>query len=248
MGRPSAHEFSEFCGLLASAVERSVPLERAVGIIGAQLPSASFRAAVADVAGALEEGTPLADALGRRPKSFPPEFCAQVGAGQESGRLAEILRHAQAYHSLRSRLARGVRRLAVYVGVILLLCVASFGVVVAFARQFSEMFQQISVPIPGPTMIVMQIARIPLVFPLVILFVVVLGFFGWIAMRFMVSMSSLGYLVPAWGRLQRSRDMGLFCTVMSLGLEAGRPLADCLEAAAKSIPNRYARHVIGRVR
>jgi type II secretory pathway component PulF len=61
------------------------------------------------------------------------------------------------------------------------------------------------------------------------------------AFRAMVSRTRLGYWVPAWGRLQKSRDLSIMCTTLAMGVEGGRPLGDSIDAAASAVPNRYAR-------
>lgn len=86
----SAKELALFTRQLATLTEVA-PLEESLRTLSRQSESEGARRIIGAVHGGLVEGRPLADAMGREPKSFPPLYRAMVSAGEQTGALAPIL-------------------------------------------------------------------------------------------------------------------------------------------------------------
>jgi type II secretory pathway component PulF len=53
----------------------------------------------------------------------------------------------------------------------------------------------------------------------------------------------IGYVIPVWGPVQKSRDLALFCCAMGLRLRSGAALPDALRAGRDSVYNRRFRRL-----
>jgi type II secretory pathway component PulF len=214
------------------------------------------------VARSLEEGVSLPDALRRFPNVFPEEFPPLVEAGFEGGHLAEVLRHAERYHSLRAKLSKGLSRILIYVGTCFAVCIG----LLIFLAFLSEMLLRIERSFfdywvwdgglaykvefewPVMTRLLMWLATDALaIFIAVAIGLVVLWALGRL-FRDTISRTRIGYWLPAWGRVQKSRDLGLFCTAMALRLGTGAPVQESLRRAAYTVPNRFARKQVLKAR
>lgn len=254
--KASSRDLAEMNRMLASAVDHGVPLERAVGIIASQVGGRSLRGALRQVARSMEEGESLSDALRRFPRVFPEEYSALVEAGIEGGRLAEVLRNAEQYHALRARLARGLGRILAYVGTCFLACMVVLvilTVVAGWAARMQheliepyEMWFRVRIPLTTRGLLWLQESAASVLFAGAIGLVLLSAL--WALFRRLASRTRLGYWIPAWGRIQRSRDMGLFCSAMALRLGGGASVPDSLDRAAEAIPNRFARKRVRDVR
>ena len=86
----SAKELALFTRQLATLSEVA-PLEESLRTLGRQSEGEHARRIIGAVHGGLVEGRPLADAMAREAKSFPPLYRAMVAAGEQTGALAPIL-------------------------------------------------------------------------------------------------------------------------------------------------------------
>lgn len=84
---------ARFAQTLAILVEGGVPLLPALAATRDVIGMAPLREAVAQAAVAVQEGSPLAAALGRS-KQFPPLLIHLIGSGEQAGKLPEMLARA----------------------------------------------------------------------------------------------------------------------------------------------------------
>jgi general secretion pathway protein F len=90
-GRPlSAKQLALFTRQLATLSEVA-PLEESLRTLMRQSEGEGPRRIIGAVHAGLVEGRPLADAMAREAKSFPPLYRAMVAAGEQTGALATIL-------------------------------------------------------------------------------------------------------------------------------------------------------------
>jgi general secretion pathway protein F len=248
MARVSSRAFAELNGLLASAVERGVALDPAVGLLSGQISDAALRGAVRNVAAALREGVPLPEALAREPGAFPSDYVAFVRAGLEGGRLAEVLRHTQTYYRLRARVADQLRRLALYLLCGTLLCAAVLVAVLRVGRSFDAVYREVKIGAPRLTRAFLWVSRNSWILAAGAAAAGGAVLALRLALRGRPLAGRMTYGVPLWGRLQKDRDLALFCSVLALRLRTSATLPAALEAAAGALPNAWARGAASRVR
>ena len=81
-----------FSRQLAVLLEAGIPLDHALGIAGEVADDPEFRGVIARVRRSVEEGTGLADAMARHPRTFDELYVSMVRAGEAGGALDQILK------------------------------------------------------------------------------------------------------------------------------------------------------------
>jgi type II secretory pathway component PulF len=115
-------DFSLFNRDLAGAVDAGIPLGPAIGNAARDLQRPAAREALEAVRREVEAGTPLPDALAKRPAEFPASYVALVRAGVEGGNLAEVLRREADGAEFQGKFRRDILAAALYPLFILLAC------------------------------------------------------------------------------------------------------------------------------
>jgi type II secretory pathway component PulF len=254
--RGSAREFSEFNGLLCAVVEKGLPLPPSIRLMAGIVRDGPLQKGLDSVARDVDEGVALPDAMARHPDAFPREYCGLVRAGVKSGRLPEVLRTAQIHHALLARLRSWMLRLLLYVfcgavfgELVLLAALALAGRVLVFNKHlmiqaemtekdsFYELFE--GTVESGWILLLLWPGLIGLAF---------------LAYRILQRWSRLGWLgyaIPVWGRIQKSRDLALFCSALGQRLRTQAATVDALRSGRDAVVNRrfrrFADRLIGRV-
>jgi len=250
--RPSAREFAEFNGLLCSVVEKGLPLPPAVDLMAGVVRHRGLGDALRGVARALGDGATLPDALGRFPDTFPPDYCALVRAGVESGRLADVLRTSRNHQTFLARVRSKMSRLMLYLlagafmGELVLVFAVMMGRHIARVNEYyMNQLQFYSKPELVEVMeSTMGSAWILLVaWPTAI----ALGFLFYKFVQRSARAGWIGYALPVWGRIQKSRDLATFCCAMALRLRSGSPVPEALQSARDSVRNRRFRRLVDQL-
>jgi general secretion pathway protein F len=246
--RPSDREFAEFNGLLHSIVEEGLPLPPAIRLMSGMARSRGLREVLAGVAAALEDGTPLPEALARYPEAFSAEYVALVRAGVEGGRLPEVLRTSEIHSQYRARLRSKFARLALY-----LLAGALVGELALIITQLAGdhvnlIYEQLDMKGPRAEedrnwLLLTSGWGLPILWPLSVLLTVAAVY----ALERWASVGWLAYLFPIWGRVQKSRDLSVFCGTLGLRLRAGSTMVEALRSARGTVGNSRFRRTVDRL-
>jgi general secretion pathway protein F len=208
----------------------------------------ALKEALGGVARALGDGASLPDALGKFPAAFPPDYCALVRAGVDSGRLAEVLRTSQIHHSLRARLRSRMARLLLY-----LLAGAIIGelvlvVTILVGGHINDLNKKMMADWEmrtAPGLVEFIGTAVESGWILLLLWPAAIGL---VAAAYAIfqrygRMAWLGYALPVWGGVQKSRDLALFCCALGLRLRAESSIVDALRSGRDSVVNRKFRRV-----
>lgn len=117
---------------LATLARAGLPVGEILGTVAEQTGRPSARRVLLGVRGRVVEGSALSDALAAYPRVFPPFFHATVAAGEQSGRLADVLErladHVERHQALRQKLVLSL----VYPALVLLVAVGVVGVMMIY--------------------------------------------------------------------------------------------------------------------
>jgi general secretion pathway protein F len=139
---------------LAVMLAAGQDLDRALRFMVETAPNARVRGVLGSVRDAVRDGSPLAAALGRQPRSFPPLYVGLVRAGEAGGTLAPTLdRLAELLERQRS-LSATIKSAMIYPA---LLTVAAVGAIALLLTrvlpEFVPLFEQAGAALPRPTRI-----------------------------------------------------------------------------------------------
>ena len=114
----SASELSLFTRQLATLTRSGLPLDEALTAVGEQSEGKSIKRVTLGVRASVVEGSSLARALAEFPGAFPPLFRATVEAGEQSGKLDNVLERLSDYVEGRQELQQKLVVAAIYPAVL----------------------------------------------------------------------------------------------------------------------------------
>lgn len=108
----------------ATLVRAGLTIEECLNVLVEQSESARARAVVAGVRGRVLEGQSLARSLGQFPDAFPNIYRAMVEAGEQSGKLGEVLERLADYTENRQALQQKVLLAFIYPALVTVVAVS----------------------------------------------------------------------------------------------------------------------------
>lgn len=152
-------KIAEFTGQLSILQDAGLPLLRSLQILTEQQKPGPLKATLAAVAGAVEDGTTLSEAMARHPRSFNRLYTNMVAAGESGGVLDVILRRLAEFMEKSQRLRRRVLGALIYPAAVLcfsLLIVT--GIMMFVVPRFQEIFRDFRTTLPALTVALMATA------------------------------------------------------------------------------------------
>ncbi|MBW2173283.1 MAG: type II secretion system F family protein, partial [Deltaproteobacteria bacterium] len=130
-----------FSRQFATMINAGLPLIQSLNILESQEENKTFKAVLKEVKDNVEEGSTLADAMGKHPKVFDELFVNMVAAGEVGGILDTILNRVSAYMEKAMKLKRQVKGAMTYPAIVLVIAVLVIVVILVFVIPvFEKMF------------------------------------------------------------------------------------------------------------
>jgi type II secretory pathway component PulF len=222
----------------------------ALSAITRQLKKPEHVGLVKKISQDLEEGTPLADALRRWPKTFDAAYCAVVAAGEASATLPAMFDRLSKIVGKRRVVRNKVIASTLYPTLLVLLCAATLGIMLFFVLpRFGDMFMAVGVPLPATTRAMLAISGFLLAYWPVLLFclLAVLG-----AAAFAVFhpagrqwCANVQIKLPLLGRVMSGLIQGQIFRTLGMLLEARVGVLDALDLARETTRNGQFRSLFG---
>jgi len=149
-----------FTRQFSTMINAGLPLVQALDILAKQTEnkvlSGVTRAVVFDV----ESGHTVADALSKHPNAFSELYVNMVAAGEAGGILDTILMRLATFMEKNDALIRKVKGAMIYPGVIMSVAVIAISVLLVFVIPvFESMFASVSLALPMPTRVVIELSK-----------------------------------------------------------------------------------------
>jgi protein transport protein HofC len=194
------------------------------------------------LAGLLDEGATLPQAVDQVPGLFLREATAIIRTGWATGTLPDALRQAA---QIRSRERNTWNDLSSRLAYLLTLLIA-FQFIFAFlcyfiAPKMEAIFMDFGIPLPGPTQVTIMAGHfwtgpvLLVVIPILLLEVFVL------AMLPFGSVNLFQWEIPLIDRLFHRRHSALVFRSLALSIQGDRPISEALSVMAKEYPSRWVR-------
>jgi general secretion pathway protein F len=147
-------ETTNFTRELAIMLEAGQDLDRALRFLVDTAPNARVRGVVGELRDAVRDGSPLAAALGRHPRSFSRLYVGLVRAGEAGATLAATLERLATLLERERSLAASITSAMVYPALLMLAATGSIALLLTqVLPQFVPLFQQTGATLPRPTRI-----------------------------------------------------------------------------------------------
>lgn len=233
---------------LATLVQSGMPLDQALSAVAEQADDARAAQIVAALRSHIASGEALPAALARYPRTFSPLYRGLVGAGAETGRLADVLDRLADYLEAREALRQKIMLALIYPAVVTVIAFAVITVLLVYVvPQVVSVYQQSRQTLPWLTQALISTSaffRATGWFWLAAV-VVVLVAFAWANRResFRARWHAWLLRMPVGGKLARSLDSARFASTLAILVGSGAPLLRSLDAATdvvRMIPIRRA--------
>lgn len=226
----------------ATLVHAGLTIEECLNALIEQAESARIRKVLAGVRGRVLEGQSLARGLEAFPQAFPGIYRHMVDAGEQSGRLDDVLARLADYTEERQALRQKVILAFVYPGLVTLVAVAIVGfLLVNVVPQITRVFENTGQPLPAITRVLIATSD----------FVRAGGVWWAVGLAGLVLAARLGLRnarlqrrwhrlllrLPLVGRLLRGVNAARFASTLGILTASGIPLLQAMHSAVLVVTN-----------
>jgi type II secretory pathway component PulF len=250
-GRVPQSAVETFSRELANLLAAGVPITRALNILRRESSNPAARAQWSAIYDDVSGGMPLAEAMARWPKSFPPVYVAMVHAGETGGFLDVVLMQIAEFRARERDLKGKLRNAMAYPTVLAVLAVAVvIFLMTYFIPKFSDIFKDNHAQLPPLTLVIVAISKFVSSYGLGILAALV----ALVLILRQVLASPAGELaaqqvtlrIPVIGKLVARFALVRFCRMLGTLLGAGVPLVSSLKVAREAVGNRVLADAVGQ--
>ena len=149
-----------FARNLSAMINAGLSLSRALGVLERQSTNLKFKKVLQSLTYNISKGKSLSDGMKEFPKVFPPLFVSMVGAGEESGNLADSLlivgNQLEKTYLLKKKIKGAMIYPAIVISAMIIIAILMFIFVVP---TLSETFKSMNVELPMSTAIIIGISE-----------------------------------------------------------------------------------------
>jgi general secretion pathway protein F len=236
---------------LATLVGAGLPIDEALGALSEQAENERQRALTMSLRARVMEGASLAQAMAEFPDSFPDIFRASVAAGEQSGRLSNVLEKLADYAEARDALGQKILAALAYP---LLLSVVAIAVVTGLLTwvvpQIVGVFQNLHQELPFATRALIALSGFLRAWGWLLLLVLIAGVvIAQLSLRAEATRwrwHALSLRLPLVGRLVRAANTARATRTLALLAGSAVPLLEALGIAAQVVSNLPMRAALKR--
>ncbi|MFQ5863069.1 MAG: type II secretion system F family protein [Candidatus Brocadiales bacterium] len=253
IGRVKPREVITFTHHLSTVLSAGIPIIQGLDDLVEQTPDARFKGILTEIRDDVQAGSNLSDAMAKHPKAFSELYVNILRAGETTGELDKVLAELGRFMEWQEEMRANVKQITIYPIVVFSAVVLLVGYLFTFVfPKFIKILEQLNVPLPLPTLIVMAISD----FMRNNWYFVLIGIAGTIATinviirfpwgRYAFDRFKLG--VPIFGTLFRKIALSRFSHFMALLYSAGVDILQSLSVVEKVVGNEVIARVINRAR
>ena len=252
-----AKDLAIFTRQFSVMIDAGLPLVQCLDILASQQSNKYFQHTLGTVRQDVEEGSTLAQALARHPKTFDQLFVNMIEAGETGGILDLILQRLSTFIEKIVKLKRDVISAMIYPAAVIVIAVAVVAAIMIFViPQFQTIFVGLLGPgeeLPWPTRKVMDVSHFVAGIGGLCTLVVIIG--GAIATRFYYRTPSgrrqidkLLLKMPVLGKILLKIAIARFSRTLSTLLSSGVPILQALDITARTAGNVIIEEAITKIR
>ena len=248
-GKVKDKEMAIFTRQFSTMVDAGLPLVQCLTILAEQSESKTLRTVTSRVAGSVEAGSTLADALRRHPKTFDELYVNLVEVGEAGGILDTVLQRLSVYIEKAAALKRKVKSAMIYpltiVGVAFIVVIFMLTFVIP---TFAKMFAGMGADLPLPTLIVIRLSDFATRFWWLIIGAaigIVVGIRAYYRTEGGRSLiDALVLKLPVFGTLIRKVSVARFTRTLGTLVSSGVPILEGLRITARTAGNRVVERAV----
>jgi len=234
-----------FTRQLSAMVGAGVPLLRALTSLEQHTDSQGLKTALIAIKKDVQDGSPLADALGKHPRIFSDVYVNMVRAGEAAGILDEILRRLALQQEKNAAIRKKVKSAMTYPMVLVVITIlAFFGLMLFVIPQIGNILSDLGGPdaeLPALTQFMLGISG----FTASYWFIIIPVFIGlvFLGLRYLRTRRGKAQLhrfalkVPVLKGLVQKVAIARFAQTFSALMSAGVAVLEALDVTARSVGN-----------
>ncbi|MGH9684711.1 MAG: type II secretion system F family protein [Candidatus Acidiferrales bacterium] len=252
--RPS--DFLIFNQQFNTLVKAGLPILKALDLLAERAAHPRLRPVLQDVRQRVRDGAMLSEAMAAQ-GSFPLVYITAIAAGERSGNLTGVIDQYISYLRVSTGFRKELATALIYPAILIVAVIGVLSYILTYAMpQFSKLYQDLGIPLPHVTRIMLAIATPLRSYFLVFLAVAAIlaaAVFLWTrTLRGAIAIDRLKPRVPVLGDVWLKAEIAQFVRTLSTLLAGGTPLVTGLETASAAIGSRListsVREAAGHVR
>ncbi len=238
-GKIKPRDVAEFTHQLSVLLEARIPVADCFRSIGDQAANPAMAAVCAEVAGRIQSGIGITEALEAHTRVFGTVYIETLRAAERSGNIVKVLGLLAEMVEEQHEIRRQVKGALMYpIAVVVALTLASGFLVTFVVPRFAHMFASRGVELPFITRALMTVGDGAKTYWYLILGVAIAVFFGMRATlrtsAGRLALDRLLHRIPYLREFLVGVACGRFVTVLGLGLSSGLGLIDSIEMGGRS--------------
>lgn len=159
-GKKMRRAVLDFTHQLAAVTESGIPVIAGLKAVGEQTDNARLRAAISRIAGRIEGGRAMAEAMEPESDIFPALFIKTLAAGEAAGNIPEVLNSLARYQEQEQETRAQIRSALTYPALVVgALVLATIFMLTFVVPQFAAMFDKFNGQLPLPTRILLAVSH-----------------------------------------------------------------------------------------
>jgi len=241
-----------FTRQFSTLIDAGLPVVRALDIMEQMTPPGALRNVIMDVRDEVEAGASLSDAMGKAPQVFDELYVSMIRAGEAGGLLGTILNRLADFREKSQKLKRQIIGALIYPAAVLTVAGAILTLIIMYiVPKFKKMFEDMNIPLPFLTEILMSIADTMVEYyyliPLVP-FLLVGGIWGIRLTRGgRYALDQVTLYLPIFGTIVRKSTISRFCRTLGELSSAGVPILDALGILRTAVGNLVVAEAVGDI-
>jgi type IV pilus assembly protein PilC len=235
-------DFLIFNQQFSTLVKAGLPILKALDLLAERAAAPRLRPILRDVRQRVRDGALLSEALAAQ-GSFPPVYVTAITAGERSGNLTGVIDQYIAYLRVSTGFRRALATALIYPAILVVAVMVIVTYLVTYAMpQFAKLYQDLGVPLPDATRILLEIS-VPLrsyffVFAGIIVGGVVALYLWTRTLPGALAIDRLKPKVPVLGDIWLKGEIAQFVRTLSTLLGGGTPLVSALQTSSAAIGSR----------
>src|SRR6202522_3739077 len=223
-------------------IKAGLPILKSLDLLAERAAAPSLRPVLDDVRQRVRNGALLSEALTAQ-GSFPPVYVTAIGAGERSGNLPGVIDQYISYLRVSTGFRKALVTALIYPAILVVTVILVLSYLVTYAMpQFAKLYQDLGVPLPAMTQLMLSMA-VPLrnyfvVFAGVAVLIAAAIFLWTRTLEGALAIDRLKPKVPIVGDIWLKGEIAQFLRTLATLLAGGTPLVSGLQTSSAAIGSR----------
>jgi len=241
-GRIKSKHIAVFCRQFHTMLASGVTIVNCLEILRQEEEHFRFRKIIEGLYEDVQKGNTFSEALGKYPKVFPPLMRYMVSAGETAGSLDTVMARISTHYEKEYKITNKIVSALVYPMILTFIAIAAvLFMLTVVLPTFIVMFEDSGVPLPGPTVIMLNISQSLrdnwLIYLIGAASLIYITRYYLSTLKGRYRVDTLKLRLPLFRRVNRKIMASRFSRTMATMLSSGVPIIQSLENVAGALGN-----------